>query len=131
MDDKESSFMGLVGLMDKLRGEKKLLFEEENLDSVFKSISTWSPASILNLKLWILKMRAPQAKCFEFLKSCISKCENGGRMNWPPPNKYNTPHRASPPLKFNIFSTCQKPQNSKILTTPPKLREGALYIIDS
>ena len=31
MDDKESSFIGLVGLMGKLRGEKKLLFEE-NLD---------------------------------------------------------------------------------------------------
>ena len=66
------------------RGEKKLLLEQENLDSMFMSISTWSPASILNLRTWILKMRAQQAKNFEILNTCISKWENGGRMNWPP-----------------------------------------------
>ena len=36
MDKKESSFMGLVGFEYLLRGEKKLLLEQENLDSVLK-----------------------------------------------------------------------------------------------
>ena len=59
---------------------------------MLKSVSPWSPACILNLKIWILKMRAPQVKIFEFLKSYISKWENGRRMNWPPPKKYTPPH---------------------------------------
>ena len=42
------------------------------------------PCIILNLKMWILKMRAPQAFFFYFLKSSISKWENGWKMNWPP-----------------------------------------------
>ena len=37
---KENNFMGLVGFECPLRGEKKLLLEQENLDSVLKSIST-------------------------------------------------------------------------------------------
>ena len=40
MDKKESSFMGLVGFECPLRGEKKLLLENENLDSVLRSIPT-------------------------------------------------------------------------------------------
>ena len=88
MDKKESSFMGLVGFERLLRDEKKLLLELDNLDAVLKSIFTWSHASVLNLKMWILKMRAPQAKkTFGFLKSCISKWKNGERMNWPPHTK--------------------------------------------
>ena len=59
---------------------------------MLKSVSPWSPACILNLKIWILKMRAPQVKIFEFLKSYISKWENGPRMNWPPPKRYTPPH---------------------------------------
>ena len=43
--------MGLVGFEFPLRGEKKLLLEQENLDSVLKSIFTSSPAPILNLKM--------------------------------------------------------------------------------
>ena len=43
--------MGLAGFEGPLRVEKKLLLEQENLDSVLKSISTWNPASILNLKM--------------------------------------------------------------------------------
>ena len=35
---KESSFMGLVGFECPLKGEKKLLLGQENLDSVSKSI---------------------------------------------------------------------------------------------
>ena len=73
LDRKERSFMSLVGYKCPLMGEKKLLFQQENLDSMLKSIFTWSPASILHLKMWILKMRALQAKSFEFLKFCISK----------------------------------------------------------
>ena len=46
MDKKESSFMGLVGFERPLRGEKKLIYEKENLDSVLKSISTWKPACL-------------------------------------------------------------------------------------
>ena len=34
MDKKESSFMGLSGFEGPLKGEKKLLLEEENLDLV-------------------------------------------------------------------------------------------------
>ena len=64
MDKKESSFIGLVGFECPLRGEKKLLLEKENLYSVLKSISTWSPASVLNLKMWILKMRGATGKTF-------------------------------------------------------------------
>ena len=40
MDKKESSFMGLVGFECPLSGEKNLLLEKENLDSMLKSIST-------------------------------------------------------------------------------------------
>ena len=40
MDKKESTFMGLFGFECPLRGEKKLLFEQGDLDSVLKSIST-------------------------------------------------------------------------------------------
>ena len=47
MDQKASSFMGLVGFECTLRGEKKLLLKQEDLDSLLKSISTSSPASIL------------------------------------------------------------------------------------
>ena len=46
MDKKESSFMGLVGFECPLRGEKKLLLENENLDSVLRSIPTWNTARL-------------------------------------------------------------------------------------
>ena len=46
MDKKESSFMGLVGFECPLRGEKKLLLENENLDSVLRSIPTWNTACL-------------------------------------------------------------------------------------
>ena len=38
MVKKGSSFMNLVGFEGPLRGEKKLFLEQENLDSVLKSI---------------------------------------------------------------------------------------------
>ena len=50
MDKKETSFMDLVGFECPLRGEKKLLLEKWKLYSVSKSISTWVPASVLDLK---------------------------------------------------------------------------------
>ena len=43
--------MGLVGFECPLRGEKKLLPEKENVERVLKSISSSSPASVLNLKM--------------------------------------------------------------------------------
>ena len=50
--------MCLVGFECPLWSKKKLLLEKENLDSVL--------SFVLNLKMWILKMRALQAK-----KICI------------------------------------------------------------
>ena len=38
--------MGLVGFECPLRGEKKLLLENENLDSVLRSIPTWNTARL-------------------------------------------------------------------------------------
>ena len=52
--------MDLVGFECPLMGEKKLLYGKENLDSVLESISAGSSAPVLNLKLWILKMRVPR-----------------------------------------------------------------------
>ena len=122
MNKKESSFMGLVGFEFPLRGEKKLLLKKENLDSVLKSVSTWSPASVVNLKMWILEIKVPQAKFFEIFKSSISKWVNG--LNepdspneiYPPPwnQKYFDP--PPPPPK-------KRPQNSKV-PNPPNLSGG-------
>ena len=69
--------MGLAGFEGLLRGAKKLLLKQENLDSVLKSIFTWSPACILNFKMCMLKKGHHIQNIFEFLKSCISKRENG------------------------------------------------------
>ena len=105
--------MDLVGFKCPLRGEKKVVLEQENLDSLLKSIPTWNPACILNLKMWILKTRA--ANFFEILKSCISKWENGRRMYWPSPKKYNLPHRTtpSPPWNQKYFDLPLKPKIPK------------------
>ena len=102
-----------------IEGWKETAPWTRELDSVLKSISIWSPAYNLNLKMWILKMRAPQAKNFEIFWNW----ENGHRMNWPPPKKYNPSL-----LKSKIF---WPPPNSKI-TTPPALAGGggAHYAID-
>ena len=119
MDNKENSFMGFDDFEEPVRGEKKLLLKQEKLDSVLKSIYiyTWSPASMLNLKMWILKMRMQQANIFEFLKSCISIWENGWRMNWPPPRNITPCHRnPPPPLKFKIILTFTK--NPKFQLSP-------------
>ena len=43
--------MGLVRFECPLKGEMKLPLEQENLDSVLKTISSWSPACILNLEM--------------------------------------------------------------------------------
>ena len=103
MYKKECSFMGLVRFECPLKGEMKLPLEQENLDSVLKTISSWSPACILNLKMLILKMSTQQAKSFGILKSCISKWENGCRMNWHPPKKY-IPLLGPPPEIKNILT---------------------------
>ena len=97
---KKKAVSWFVGFECPFRGEKKLLLEQENLDTVLNSISTWTPACILNLKVWILKMRASQVNIFKILKSCISKWEN--RLEWADfPQRNITPsHRATlPPWK--------------------------------
>ena len=126
MDKKESSFMGLVGFECPLRGQKKLLLQQEILDLVLKSISTWSPTCILNLniEMWILKIRVPQTKIFEFLKSCISKWENVSRMNWSPLKKYikyilSLPHKTPPPPPPLPPSPPLRPLKLKISWPPP------------
>ena len=112
--------MGLVEFDCPLRGEKRLLLEQKNLDSVLKSIFTWSSASVLNLKMWRLKTRAPQAEIDEFFKACFLKWENGRRMNWPPPKKYNPlPLIGQPPPEIKKNLTSPKTQNSKIPTPLP------------
>ena len=42
--------MSLVRFECPLKGEKELLLERENLDSMLKSISTWSPAENVNIE---------------------------------------------------------------------------------
>ena len=73
--------MGFIGFECPLRGEKKPAFWKKKLDSVLKLRSTWSPASALNLKMWILKMRGPQAKKFEFLKTQRGGGGGGGGVH--------------------------------------------------
>ena len=129
--DKKSSFTGLVTFECPLRGEKKPLLEKENLDSVLKSISTSSLACILNLNMWILKIKAPQVKIFEPLKSCISKWENRRRMNWPPLKKYPSPSQDNffpPPEIKNILTS---PKNPKLqnCNSPLTLARGTHYDI--
>ena len=65
--------------------------------------------------MWILKMRAPQAKIFKFLKSFISKRENGWRMNWPSPKKYSPTLLIGQiyPLPPEIKNILTSPKNSK------------------
>ena len=100
--------MGLVGFEFPLRGEKKLLLKKENLDSVLKSVSTWSPASVVNLKMWILEIKVPQAKFFEIFKSSISKWVNG--LNEPDsPNEIYPP----PPLETKNILTHPHPPQKK------------------
>ena len=53
---RRKQFHGFGWFWVPTRSEKKLLLEKENLDSVLKSVSTWSPASVLNLKMWILEI---------------------------------------------------------------------------
>ena len=55
-----------------------LLLEKKNLDSVLKSISTWNPASALNLKMWILKMKAAPAKLLNFWNLAFQKDKMDG-----------------------------------------------------
>ena len=106
--------MGLVGFECSPRGEKKLLLEQKKLDSALKSKHTLSPASSLNLKMWILKMGVLQAKNIEFFKSCIPKWENRQRIKWPPHKKYT-------PWIKNILTS---PKNPKF-QLPPELGRGA------
>ena len=117
MDEKESSFMGLVNFQCPLKGEKKLFLEKENLDSVLKSKFTWSPVSFLSLKMWISKMRTLQAKKFWIFEILPFKIKNGWRMNWPPLRNIPPSHRATPPEIKNIL-TSQKLKVSDFQLSP-------------
>ena len=85
MDKKENSFIGLVGFEFPPKGEKKLLLEKWFIVKVSIYLK---PSIDLKSKNVNTENKALQGKIFEFLKSCISKRENGRRMNWLPPNKY-------------------------------------------
>ena len=102
---KKSSFMGLIHFECPLRGEKQLLLEQEHLDSVLTSISTWSSASILNLIMWILKMNVPKTKTFVSLKSFSFQ---NGKMDR---KLIKFPLRKIPPWNQKFFDL---PQNPKI-----------------
>ena len=63
---------------------------------MFKLISTWSPASVLNMKMWILKMTVPQAKLFWIFEILHFETKNWQKLNWPPPYKIYSPHPTPP-----------------------------------
>ena len=124
MDNKESIFMGFEC---PLRDEKKLLIAQENLDSVLRSISSWSPSSVLNLEMWILKMRAPHAQIFWILEILHFKIRKWTENELTSPLKISIPYGTTlPPLTWKIFWPPPKTQNSKI-STPLNLTGGAHY----
>ena len=105
MDKKESSLMGLVGSLCLLRGEKKLLLEKENLGSLLKSKSTWSPASVLNLKMWI--------RFLNFWNLTFQNEKMDGKWT-------DSPLRNTTPLKSKNFDLPQKYKKPKFqLPLPP------------
>ena len=112
LNKKERSFMSLAGYQCPLRGERKLLLEQENSDSMLKSISNWSPASILNLKMWILKMRALQVWNFEILHFKTGK--------W-------TEKKLASPKEYTLPPLHLKPNFGLNLGPPKFFRELYLY----
>ena len=112
LNKKERSFMSLAGYQCPLRGENKLLLEQENSYSMLKSISNWSPASILNLKMWILKMRALQVWIFEILHFKTGK--------W-------TEKKLASPKEYTLPPLHLKPNFGLNLGPPKFFRELYLY----
>ena len=108
--------MGLVCFECPLRSEKKLLHEQKNLDLALNSISTWSPASILNLKMWILKIRALQTNNFEFLKSWAFQNETMDRKWTDLTLRNKTPTLLFLPEIKNILTSTQSPKFQLPLT---------------
>ena len=97
--------MGLVGSLCLLRGEKKLLLEKENLGSLLKSKSTWSPASVLNLKMWI--------RFLNFWNLTFQNEKMDGKWT-------DSPLRNTTPLKSKNFDLPQKYKKPKFqLPLPP------------
>ena len=84
----------------------------------------------LKLKMWRLKTRAPQAEIDEFFKTCFLKWENGRRMNWPPPKKYNSLPLIGqpPPLKSKKNWPPQKPKIPKFQLPSLTLAGVAHYV---
>ena len=123
MDNKESIFMGFEC---PLRDEKKLLIAQEKLDSVLRSISSWSPSSVLNLEMWILKMRVPHAQIFWILEILHFKIRKWTENELTSPKKYPFLMGQPSPLNWKIYWPPPKTQNSKI-STPLNLTGGAHY----
>ena len=111
MDNKESIFMGFEC---PLRDEKELLIAQENLDSVLRSISSWSPSSVLNLEMWILKMRAPHAQIFWILEILHFKIRKWTENELTSPLKISIPYGTTlPPWIEKYFDLPQKPKIPK------------------
>ena len=108
--------MDLVGLECPLGGEKKVVLEQEYLDSLLKSVPTWNPACILNLKMWILKMRAAN-----FLKFWNLAFQNGKKdveCNNLPQRNITSLKGQPPPLESKVFWPPPKTQNFKNPISP-------------
>ena len=90
--------------------------KKKNLDLVLNSKSTWSPASILNLKMWILKIRALQTNNFEFLKSCAFQNEKMDRKWTDLTLRNKTPPPLFLPEIKNILNSTQNPKFQLPLT---------------
>ena len=89
----------LIGFTCPLRGGKKLLLEQKKIRFSFKVNFHLKRCIILNLKMWILKMRAPQAiflffEIFHFKMGKWMKNELTSPKKCPPP----PPLIGQPPL---------------------------------
>ena len=89
-------------------------------------MSTWSPASILNLKMNTENEGAAGRIYLFILKFGISKWKNGWRMNWLPAKKYTPLIRYHPPSNQEYFELPQKHQIPKLFVT---LVTGACYVL--
>ena len=109
--------MGLVVFECPLRGEKKLLLGKANI--------YLKPCIHLKSKKVNIEKRALQTKSFEFLKSRISRWDNGQRMNWPPPKK-DTPLIGQHPWNQKYFDLSPKPKILKLQLLPCNLTRGCI-----
>ena len=74
-----------------------------------------------------IEKRALHAKSFEFFKSCISRWDNGQRMNWPPPKK-DTPLIVQPPWNQKYIDLPPKPKILILQLLPCNLTRGGCIL---